>query len=121
MTTVKTTGKYRNIKLRTRDSEECTAVQKMLFADGVRWVSGGTDVIHLGGSSTVLFISPEGTMTHSSSMAPARGQNMGCVEVEVEFERTLVAKLKDRPKTVLFGKTYYTDELNARLEGLKAC
>lgn len=114
------TGKYRNIKLRVRDSEECTAVQKMLFADGVRWVSGGTEVITLS-YATVLFISPEGTMTHSSSMTPARGQNMGCVEVEVEFERTLVAKIKDRPKTVLFGKTYYTDELNARLEGLKAC
>ena len=27
----------------------------------------------------------------------------------------------EREKTVLFGKTYYTDELNARLEGLKAC
>lgn len=115
------TGKYRNIKLRVRDSEECTAVQKMLFADGVRWVSGGDQVIHLGDSSTVLFVSPQGTMTYSNSMTPARESNMHCVEVEVEFERTMVAKIKDRPKTVLFGKTYYTDELNARLEGLKAC
>lgn len=121
MTTTNTTGKYRNIKIRTNNSEECTAVQKMLFADGVRWVSGGTEVTTLGGSSTVLFISPAGTMTHSNSMTPSRDSNRNCVEVEVEFERTLVAKIKDRPKTVLFGKTYYTDELNARLEGLTAC
>lgn len=121
MTTSNTTGKYRNIKLRVNSGEECTAVQKMLFADGVRWVSGSTDVLHFADSSNVLFISPEGTMTHSIYMTSVRNENMDCVEVEVEFERTIVAKIKDRPKTVLFGKTYYTDELNARLEGLKAC
>lgn len=114
------TGKYRNIKLRVTSEEECTAVQKMLFADGVRWVSGGTEVITLH-HSTVLFISPDGAMTHSTHMTPARKENMGCVEVEVEFERTLKASIKEREKTILFGKTYYTDELNARLEGLKTC
>lgn len=119
MTTANTTGKYRNIKLRVNNLEESEAVQKMLFDDGCIWSGGSTRIEFL--PNRVFFISPDGTMTHSGSMTPARDSNRNCVEVEVDFERVLVAKIKERSKTVLFGKTYYTDELNARLEGLTAC
>mgnify|MGYP001611758683 CR=1 FL=1 len=45
MTTVKTTGKYRNIKLRVSTREQAIAVQELLFADGVTWSSGDTNPV----------------------------------------------------------------------------
>lgn len=114
------TGKYRNIKLRVSTREQAIAVQELLFADGVTWSSGDTNPVEFS-REVVFFVSPTGKMTHSSTMTPGRDCNVNCVEMSVEFETKLVASVKERQKTVLFGKTYYTDELNARLEGLKAC
>lgn len=111
------TQEFRNIKIKTRNKEELVAVQKLLFSKGCTWISGGTEVQPSYGLCT--FVSPQGKMTHSDDMIACSAQNMNCKEVFVDFEQTLTATLRERPKTVLFGKTYYTDELNARLAGLE--
>lgn len=111
------TQEFRNIKIRTNNKEELVAVHKMLIANGCTWISGDATVQPSYGLCT--FVSPQGRMTHSADMKACASQNMGCKEVFVDFERTLVATLRERPKTVLFGKTYFTDELNARLAGLE--
>ena len=114
------TTAFRNIKIRATTREESLAVQELLLVNGVTWSSGDTNPVTFD-REVVLFVSPTGKMTHSSTMTPGRDCNINCVEMEVKFETKLVASVKERQKTVLFGKTYYTDELNARLEGLKAC
>ena len=114
------TTAFRNIKIRANTREESLAVQELLFANGVTWSSGVTNPVTFD-REVVLFVSPTGKMTHSSTMTPGRDCNINCVEMEVKFETKLVAAIKERSKTVLFGKTYYTDDLNARLEGLKTC
>lgn len=113
------TQEYRNIKIRTNNADELRAVQELLFLKGCKWRSGDTNVSGFAGPC--IFVSPDGLMTHSDSMRPVSAQNLQCKEVFFDFKQvtTTVATLRERPKTVLFGKTYFTDELNARLAGLE--
>lgn len=114
------TQQFRNIKIRARNKEELVAIQKLLFANGCTWYAGSTKVQPTYGLCT--FVDRTGLMTHSENMTPWRGENRDCKEVFIDFEQLLVASLRpvpERPKTVLFGKTYFTDDLNARLAGLE--
>lgn len=114
------TQQFRNIKIRATNKEELVAVQKLLFSNGCTWFAGSTRVEPTYGLCT--FVDSTGLMTHSADMTPYRTENKYCKEVFIDFEQLLVATLRpvpERPKTLLFGKTYFTDELNARLDGLE--
>lgn len=112
---------FRNIKIRTPDVETNIAVQKYLIEKGCKWYNG-TDVqrTHV----KFLYVDPHGVILWGSDAAFFESELSSgeYKEVVIETEAAIVVKsmtLKERPKTLLFGKMYYTDELNARLAGLE--
>lgn len=112
--------KYRSIKIRTPDPKTCAAVQKFLFQQGCSWGRTSVEVTNL--HAQFLFVDSRGTIEYGSTESFFLNRTPEYEEVIFETESVLTVKnfqLKNRPKTVLFGKTYYTDELNARLAGLE--
>ncbi|QYW06605.1 hypothetical protein uav_074 [Pseudomonas phage UAVern] len=111
----------RNVRILVEDAAQAAAAQEYLFANGCKWTSGDRDVRTLYSSEKIsLFVSPIGNITWGGvdSFADKRGVEI----LELEFQnkmKVVSSKIKERPKTVLFGKTYFTDELEARLAGLE--
>lgn len=113
---------YRSIKICTPNRETCIAVQKHLFANGCTWHNGATDTQNT--HAKFLYVSAKGEIMWGSAEDFFKDprQSGEYKEVTFETEQTLTVKsmaLKERPKTLLFGKMYYSDELTARLAGLE--
>ena len=112
---------FRKIKIKIETPAQSSAVQEFLFTQGCRW-NNGAIVMHI--DAKYLFVEDSGSIGWDNSDGFFETRTPQFKEMKFTFENKVVVKshkLKEREKTVLFGKTYYTDELNARLEGLKAC
>lgn len=112
---------FRKVKIKIETPQQSIAVQEFLFTQGCRWNRSVT-VGNTG--AKYLFVEESGSIGWDNSDDFFEARTPQFKEMEFTFENKIVVKshkLKEREKTVLFGKTYYTDELNARLEGLKAC
>lgn len=116
------TTKIGNIKLRVNGRDQVRAALTYLFANGCRWMGGGTDT-SANLNATHLFVGPTGRVSYTDDGDDAYFRANSSREVtplwDVVTVTTTTMSLPDRPKTVLFGKTYFTDELEARLAGLE--
>lgn len=115
------TTEFRSIKIKVENSAQSIAVQEFLFTQGCRW-NRAAEVHHTG--AKYLFVEESGSLGWDNSDDFFETRTPQFKEMKFTFENKVVVKshkLKEREKTVLFGKIYYTDDLNARLEGLKAC
>ncbi|ATW58360.1 hypothetical protein CNR37_00153 [Pseudomonas phage ventosus] len=97
------------------------AALTFLFEDGCRWSGGGVDFKNL--SATHLFVDHAGSISYMDDGDEAYFRATSKKEVTPKWDvvtiTTTTMSIPDRPKTLLFGKMYYTDELNARLAGLE--
>lgn len=113
---------YRSIKVRTPDSETNIAIQKFLFEKGCSWYGGEKTLQYTHGK--FLFVNGNGTLLWGSDQEFFEDSTQSGEYKEVVFTTETSMRVRDmaikaRPKTVLFGKTYFTDELEARLAGLE--
>lgn len=112
-------NEFRSIKIRIANSAQSTAVQEFLFTKGCRWNFDGHTVKQTG--AKYLFVEESGAIGWDNSDSFFEERTPRYKEMTFTFENKVVVKsnkLKERPKTVLFGKTYFTDELEARLADL---
>ena len=111
---------FRNIKLRVRGADQVKAALTFLFASGCRWAGGGTSADANNGA-TYLFVDSLGRVTYTNGQDEAYFSAASNKEVTPKWDVVTVTTMSvpERPKTVLFGKTYFTDELEARLAGLE--
>lgn len=111
-------NEFRNIKIKLSSAAQSTAVQEFLFTQGCRWNFDGRTVKNA--DAKYLFVEASGSIGWDNSDSFfARSEKYK----EMIFHTTIKPvvtghKLKERQKTVLFGKTYFTDELEARLADL---
>lgn len=114
----------RRIKLRVSGPDQMKAALTYLFANGCRQSgsSAGTDV-NRRPDSTHLFVDEQGRVTYINDGDDRYFREQEYKEVtprwDVVVTSTVTMSMPERPKTVLFGKTYFTDELEQRLAGLK--
>jgi len=112
-------NEFRNIKIKLVSEAQSTAIQEFLFTQGCRWNFGGETVKHA--DKKYLFVESSGAMGWDNSDSFFE-QSTTYKEMNFFTAQKIVVTghaLKERPKTVLFGKTYFTDELEARLAGLE--
>lgn len=108
-----------NIKVAVQNPAHSKAIQEYLFANGCRWNWQGNAVKHE--TASFLFVDERGNIGWDNNL-PFFNRTTDYKEVvfNVVNKPTVVSvEPKERPKTVLFGKTYFTDELEARLAGLE--
>lgn len=115
-------SQFHKIKIKVGSSEQSVAIQEFLFTQGCRWNLNGQTVQRI--TAKYLFVESGGSIGWDDSDSFFNDRTPDYTEVIFVTGQKLVVLAhapKERPKTVLFGKTYYTDDLNARLEGLKTC
>lgn len=111
-------NEFRGIKIRVGSEVDSTAIQEFLFTQGCRW-NAGADVRHA--DKKYLFVEKSGSIGWDNSDLFFE-QSASYKEMTFTTGLKVVVTghaLKERQKTVLFGKTYFTDELEARLAGLE--
>jgi hypothetical protein len=112
-------SEFRQIKIKVSSEAQSVAIQEFLFTQGCRWNFDGQKVKHE--SAKYLFVEATGSIGWDNSDSFFQ-RSTDYKEVRFKTAQKIVVTghevVVDRPKTVLFGKTYFTDELNARLEGL---
>jgi len=111
-------NEFRSIKIKLQNAAQSQAVQEFLFTQGCRWKYDGKKAKQL--DAKYLFVEPSGAIGWDNSDSFFE-RSTSYKEMSFTFVNTLTVvghKLKERPKTVLFGKTYFTDELEARLADL---
>lgn len=113
-------SEFRKIRIKLISEEQSRAVQEFLFTQGCRWNFDGQTVKHE--SAKYLFVEASGSIGWDNSDSFFQRSASEYKEIRFKTGQKIVVTghevVVDRPKTVLFGKTYFTDELNARLEGL---
>lgn len=112
------TQDVRSIKVAVSNPAESRAIQEYLFSKGCRWNWQGNVVKHE--DKDFLFVDDRGNIGWDNSVAFFNSTTDYKEVIFNVINKPVVVSVeqKERPKTVLFGKTYFTDELNARLEGL---
>lgn len=111
----------RNVRMFLDGEDQVKAAQEYLFANGCEWNSGDKDIRQLG-DQAALFVSRYGKITWGNQECFEAQSNSHLQILELTFQVNTVvvsSKIKERPKTMLFGKTYFTDELEDRLAGLE--
>lgn len=111
-------NEFRGIKIKVTSEAQSIAIQEFLFAQGCRW-NAGNDVRHA--DKKYLFVEKSGAIGWDNSDTFFQ-QSTRYKEMTFTTTTKVVVTghaLKERQKTVLFGKTYFTDELEARLAGLE--
>lgn len=112
-------NEFRSIKIKLANPAHSAAVQEFLFTQGCRWNFDGPTVKKT--EAKYLFVESSGAIGWDNSDSFFEDRTPQYKEMTFIFENKITVKssrLKERPKTVLFGKTYFTDDLNARLAGL---
>lgn len=106
-----------NQKIRVASSQISTAIQKDLFEQGYQWRSIGKNVQHTG--AKFLYAREDGNLSYGTDERIFSEKES--TEMMYTTETKLVVTSKDpvRAKVVLFGKTYFKDELDAALAGLQ--
>jgi hypothetical protein len=109
----------RNVKILTRTIAENRAAQAYFFANGVEWLHRGKDIKDWG---KALFVSEDGFLTHGDETEFRSGKSRHRPTIELNFEPTLTAtshRVVERPKTIINGRTYFKDEVDAALAKLE--
>lgn len=109
--------KTRKVKISVNSPTESKAVQEFLFKDGCKWASGGTGVSYT--KSKCMFVNEVGEIT----MACHRDDYYNDHEYEelkFKFNTTVSATPVERPKIMVFGKTYDKAEFEAAISKLTA-
>lgn len=115
----------RNVRILVENVSQAKAVQEHLFLHGCMWTSGDTSVRTLyvsPGEKISLFVSDLGNITWGGDDSFKARHNSHMSVMEFTFESKEVVKsfkTLDRSKTLLFGKMYYSDELQAALDKLE--
>lgn len=109
----------RKVQVYVNDIEESKAVQELLFASGARWASDGIHgpanlKTNSSYSEVWIYVMGDGTIYKDYTEV---GEDFTPLTLERKEVVTYQFKVH-RPKTVLFGRTYYTDDLEAALKTL---
>jgi hypothetical protein len=105
------------VKIKVPSEGISRAVQEELFKQGYSWPTSGKTPSHL--DEEYLFAYPSGAITHSSDSDTFR-RNGGVEVIAVTESRLAVVEFKPvRDKVVVFGKTYYKDDVDAALAKLE--
>lgn len=117
------TQQFRNIKIRVDGPDQVRAALKFLFENGCRWAGAGGTNVEYKLHATYLFVGTTGLVTYIDDSDDVYFRRDAAKEIiprwDVVTTTTVTMSVPERPKTVLFGKTYFTDDLNARLAGLE--
>lgn len=115
----------RNVRILVDNVSQAKAVQEHLFAHGCMWSSGDTNVrqLHVSRDDKIsIFVGGNGRLTWGGIDSFTARHNLHLPVMEFTFETQEVVKsvkTLERPKTLLFGKLYYSDELQAALDKLE--
>lgn len=115
----------RNVRVLVDNASQAKAIQEHLFANGCMWSSGDNNVRTLYTSSDEkisIFVAQNGRLTWGGIDSFKAQHNAHMAVMEFTFETKEVVKsvkILERPKTLLFGKMYYSDELQAALDKLE--
>lgn len=107
----------KNQKFKVANATISRLLQEELFKQGYEWGINGTNVVHE--LKPFIYTYNNGLITHG--VTPSHFDESTNVEVRVVTENKLViAELQTlRPKTIIFGKTYYKDDVDAALAKLE--
>lgn len=113
--------KLRNVKFRVSGAEQVKSALTFLFADdqGCQWAGfQGKDVSYRL-DATHLFVDHNGRVSFQADGDEDffRAHRFSLIDVEFKTITTMTMK-PSRPKTLLFGEAYYTDDLKAALARL---
>lgn len=115
----------RNVRILVDTVEQAKAVQEYLFANGCMWSSGDNNVRTLypsPGEKISMFVRDLGNITWGGDDSFTARHNSHMAVMEFTFETQEVVKsvkTLERAKTLLFGRMYYSDELQAALDKLE--
>ena len=112
----------RNVRILVNGRDEVKAVQEFLFANDCQWNTGDREVRDLDDGKVSFFVSRSGNVTWGgeTSFTATRNEDTPVLELTFQTKVTVVAsKVKERPKTLLFGKMYYTSDVEKALAGLE--
>lgn len=107
---------YESMRFRVASEMHSAAIQRHLFELGYAWRSTGKVPKHL--SSSFLYAHSDGSLTHGMDSNNFRGKPFQ------EMRATTVSRLEVerldpvREKVIVFGKTYYKDDLDEALAKL---
>lgn len=113
--------KLRNVKFQV-DKTTNKQVQDILFAAGCQWCGAGSkgqEYHHT--EAEFLYVDRDGWITYSRLSGSGRAFFNTMTEyreLKVDTKVEVILSEIERPKTILFGRTYYTDELEAALKTL---
>lgn len=106
-----------NQKIRVASEEISVAIQEHLFEQGYRWSSSGTKTAHTG--SPYLYAKENGSITYGYDHDLFEEREFTETIYTTQSKLVVVSTTAVRPKVVLFGKTYFKDELDAALSKLQ--
>lgn len=114
-------GKISNVKFRVNGEEQVRAALTFLFENGCSWRGPGSKDISLDKKATHLFVNEASQVSYIDDDDEffVNQSQFRLIEPKFKVKEILAMEITERPKTCLFGKTYYTDDLNAAIAGLE--
>jgi hypothetical protein len=106
-----------NQKIRIATSDISRAIQEDLFQQGYEWRSVGKNVQHA--TAAFLYAKEDGRLSYGQDRTLFEEKEYPEVIYTTQTKLVVVEKKPVRAKVVLFGKTYYKDELDAALSSLR--
>lgn len=104
-------------KIRAAHASISEAIQKDLFEQGYEWRTVGKETQYT--YAPFLYASEEGVISYGCDADSFDAHDFPEVVYTTENKLVVVKKDPVRAKVVLFGKTYFKDELDAALATLK--
>jgi len=105
-----------NQKIRIASPAISCAIQEDLFKQGYRWPSVGQVPHHTAGK--FLYAREDGTLRYGTDEQIFLEKDTAETVYTTATKLVVVSKKESRTKVVLFGKTYFKDELDAALAAL---
>jgi hypothetical protein len=105
------------IKVKVASPAISRAVQEELFKRGYKWTMNGDNVCHT--DELYIFGYSNGTLTYGSDDYSFRGNGGTEMIATTESRLVVVGLVPVRDKVVVFGKTYYKDDVDAALAKLE--
>ena len=109
-------AKFKNQKFKVANDTLCRVLQEELIRQGYTWA--GDEAVVKNEHARYVYTSAAGRITYGA----LEDYYNGCDKPEMVFvteSRLVVAEIKPkREKVIVFGKTYYKDDVDAALAGL---
>lgn len=106
-----------NQKIRIATPAISRAIQEDLFKQGYTWRLAGNTPAHV--HADFLYASEDGFLTFGEDDTNFDNKSYPEMIYTTESKLSVVSKKPTRTKIVLFGKTYFKDELDAALATLR--